>query len=797
MLTTTLYEEENGMKKITRIALLMVTMVFLFTNISYATAITSTEGFEGMPTKYTLTGNFSEGLAPVLDKITKKWGYIDKTGEMVIAPKYSRADEFSGGLARIAICDNWDIMGVYGIIDKTGEIIVPAKYDNIYHFSGNLFQIYTGGKWGIIDKTGEVVVEPKYDDMNFLKNGLSKVGISNKDREKMGYINNAGNQIIAPKYTGLGDFFGGLALAEISGKWGYINQMDEQIVPLKYYNPNPNYYKDNFSEGLVAVGIGKAFDVKYGFADITGKEVITPKYTGVHSFSEELAAVEIGDGADRKWGFIDKTGKEVIPLKYKGTGNFYEGLAPVKLKNKKWALIDNTGKELATLNYDDVHNFSDGYALVYLNGEYGLIDKTGKEIAPPKYDNIGGFSEGLAVVRIGFSFGYIDKTGKEVIPLKYSKAREFSHGVAIIETGYQKCGLIDKTGKEIVPPKYASIGDIYGHINFSEGMVRVSDKNGNYGFINIVNETSTPVTADNTPIKVSNVVRLAGADRYQTAIAISKSGWTKSDNVILVDGNNYPDALVGSSYAYSKDAPILTTPADKLNSDISAEIARLGAKTVYILGNTTSVSQSVADELSQRYNVVRIGGADIFDTAVKVGEEIRKTKTFDTVALATQGGFADALAIAPFSARNNMPLLFSGKDNLRDDTLQALKEWNIKNVVIAGGTGVVSTTVEDTLKNMGIIVTRLAGQDRYDTALEIVKHFAPAGGYTNISVCTGENYPDALTGAVLAAKNNTPLVLVRKDSVKDTISQYINKNTLDKSYIFGGAGVVSDKIVGN
>lgn len=310
-----------------------------------------------------------------------------------------------------------------------------------------------------------------------------------------------------------------------------------------------------------------------------------------------------------------------------------------------------------------------------------------------------------------------------------------------------------------------------------------------------VGETA-PVTTEVSTIKASNAVRLAGADRYKTAIAISQSGWTQSDNVILADGNNYPDALVGSSYAYLKNAPILTTPSDKLNSDISAEIARLKAKTVYILGNKTSISQGVEDELSQKCTVVRIGGTDIFDTAVKVGEELRKTNKFDTVALAAQNGFADALAIAPFSARNTMPLLFSGKDSLRPDTLQSLKDWNIKNVVIVGGTGVVSSAVEDNLKSMGITVTRLAGQDRYATALEIIKHFAPSEGYKSISICAGENFPDALTGAALAAKNNTPLVLVSKESVKDAMAQYINKNTLDKSYIFGGTGAVSDKIIG-
>ncbi len=390
-------------------------------------------------------------------------------------------------------------------------------------------------------------------------------------------------------------------------------------------------------------------------------------------------------------------------------------------------------------------------------------------------------------------------------------------------TAFIACWKGDDATKAKFIPKYWSLKDfrmdtskIYdtrpeGGCLFAPSTSEQINKPGRYLFVlhdsgsvspsplNIicVNVGGDSNTVTNNTIKANNVARLAGADRYKTAVAISQSGWTQSDNVILADGNNYPDALVGSSYAYLKNAPVLTTPSDKLNSDISAEIARLGAKTVYVLGNKTSISQGVEDELSQKCTVVRICGTDIFDTAVKVGEEIRKTKTFDTVAISSQDGFADALAIAPFSARNTMPILFSGKDSLRSDTLQALKDWNIKNVVVVGGTGVISSSVEDNLKSMGITVTRLAGQDRYATALEIIKHFAPSDGYKSISISSGENYPDALAGAVLAAKNNTPLVLVSQDSASDAMAQYVNKNTLDKSYIFGGTGAVSDNIIGN
>jgi putative cell wall-binding protein len=307
-------------------------------------------------------------------------------------------------------------------------------------------------------------------------------------------------------------------------------------------------------------------------------------------------------------------------------------------------------------------------------------------------------------------------------------------------------------------------------------------------------ETS-PALQKIKPIKAGKKVRLSGNTRYQTAVDISKSGWSQSDNVILVNGTDFPDALVGSSFAYLKDAPILLTLPKLLDSSTKAEIERLGAKNIYILGSTASVSENVENELRQRYNVARIGGAAVLDTAVKIGEEIRKTRNFDTVAIATQENFPDALAIAPYSARNTMPILFTEKNILRAETKKALQDWGIKEVIISGGTGVVSTAVENELQSMGLTVTRLGGDDRYATALKIIRYFEDQNSYSDITVATGLNYPDALTGAVFAAKNNIPLVLVNKSGLTDTTAEYLNSKKLEKAYIFGGDGVVSDDII--
>lgn len=610
-------------------------------------------------------------------------------------------------------------------------------------------------------------------------------------REKYGFIDITGREVISLKYSYAESFSEDLAAVELNGKWGFIDKTGKEVIPLKYDYAIP------FSEGLAAVRL----DGDWGFIDKNGNEVIpiSYKYAELYSFSEGLAVAKMNND----W-YIDENGKEVLPANGLGYGYdiarpFKEGLAAVgKVKatdtssevmdipGAKYGFIDKKGNEIVPFKYNEVYDFNEGLAAVELNGKWGFIDKTGKEVISPKYNYADFFREGLAAVEYNGQYEFIDKNGNRAIQKRYDYADPFSEGLAFVILS-DHAAYIDKTGKEVITLRDNGLGFYTGY-EFKGNAAFVS-QGAKLGII------KNPLGNAINQINAVQIERLCGDTRYKTSATISRSGWERSDNVILVNGNNFPDALVGASFAYLKDAPILITMSNSLDGDTSKEIVRLGAKTVYILGSYASVSKAVEDKLKQNYNVIRIGGTEVFDTAVMVGDEIRKEKKFDTVIIATQENFPDALAIAPFSARDTMPILFSKKDKLRVDTKKALQDWDIKKVIISGGTGVVSSAVENELKGMGITVQRLAGADRYTTAAEIAKHFEPQEGYTNISIATGKNYPDALTGAVLAAKNNTPLILVNKDIVDSCISDYTNKHVLNKAYIFGGTGVVSDKVV--
>ena len=49
----------------------------------------------------------------------------------------------------------------WGFIDKTGKMVIPDKYDNVDHFEEGVAQVSVGKKIGYIDKEGKYFWEPK------------------------------------------------------------------------------------------------------------------------------------------------------------------------------------------------------------------------------------------------------------------------------------------------------------------------------------------------------------------------------------------------------------------------------------------------------------------------------------------------------------------------------------------------------------------------------------------------------------------------------------------------------------
>lgn len=304
-------------------------------------------------------------------------------------------------------------------------------------------------------------------------------------------------------------------------------------------------------------------------------------------------------------------------------------------------------------------------------------------------------------------------------------------------------------------------------------------------------ECNMVVTAES----IITPTRYGGTSRFETAVKVSASGWTTSESVVLVNAYGFADALTGVPFAYIKNGPILLTEKDSIPDATDKEMVRLKAKNVYILGGTGVVSQRVEEELkSKGLKVYRTAGTDRFNTAIQIANEVMKNNPTKTAVLTTAYNYPDALAISSYAALNKYPILYTDPVGFNQKTRDFLKQYGITKVIIPGGTGAVSESIANELRSKGITLQRIAGVDRYSTALNIVKTFK-SSFKNDIMLATGENFPDALAGGVLAAKKQIPILLVEQNSVNSEVSSYIRDKGTINMYILGGSGVISDNIV--
>ena len=184
-----------------------------------------------------------------------------------------------------------------------------------------------------------------------------------------------------------------------------------------------------------------------------------------------------------------------------------------------------------------------------------------------------------------------------------------------------------------------------------------------------------------------------------------------------------------------------------------------------------------------------IAGADRYATSVAISK-FGFEPDVNCVYIASGANFPDALSAGPAAAKCGGPLLLVAPNAIPTLVAEELRRLNPSEIVIAGGTGAVSSSVQTQLGAYGN-VRRIAGSDRYDTSRKIV---ADAWDTTPVVwVATGTNFPDALAASAAAAIDAYPVMIVPgRTSALDAPSRAL-LNAIDPEVIAiaGGTGVVT------
>ena len=161
-------------------------------------------------------------------------------------------------------------------------------------------------------------------------------------------------------------------------------------------------------------------------------------------------------------------------------------------------------------------------------------------------------------------------------------------------------------------------------------------------------------------------------------------------------------------------------------------------------------------------------GANRYETArIEAVKAFPKGVSNDTAILVSgdNGKWADALSASSLAGAMDSPILITPGSALHEQTKTALTALSIEKVIIIGGTSSVSSNVANELKQRGIEVSRIYGNDRFETQSKVYRYGKSKGYWTTGTaiVATGSGFADSLSASPLAFAKKVPIVLVKPD----------------------------------
>ncbi len=339
--------------------------------------------------------------------------------------------------------------------------------------------------------------------------------------------------------------------------------------------------------------------------------------------------------------------------------------------------------------------------------------------------------------------------------------------------------------------KIINSGKIDGEV--SGAVVNTGTINHTHNYVNGVCSVcgaKKPSTGGGTVTPSVTKSRVAGDDRFETAIKVadklkSELGVVKFNSIVVANSDEFADALSATALAADKNAPILVVNKNN-ESIVKTYIANNLVKggNVYIIGGTAVVSESFEKSLTG-CKVTRLGGSDRYETNLEVLKTLGVTGASD-IMVASGLKYPDALSA---SATGN-PVILVGKTLTDNQKAYLATLGGNDDYYVIGGTAAVNATVMNQLNASKLgTVTRLGGDTRYETGLAVADEFFTNA--RNVVIASGDDFPDGLTGGVLANAMNAPLMLVNQYNT-DVAADYVDDNSVRTVIAIGGTTVIPD-----
>jgi len=444
---------------------------------------------DGLPLKFTYIGEFSNGKARVCAGGILRLPEPEETFPAVepFSPFPRRyeliepvEEQLSGYDDRtyLIIAPTEKSKPLWGYIDTLGNVLMAPTFDFADDFSANQVAIVRqGAGYGLINSTFMTLVACNYRDIVPISDSLYKVSVKNP---YIFYFSNRGRQYCLPQYNRYMGFSGGRCAVRRDSLWGFLDDQGKESIPCRFEAVRP------FSDGLAAV----LDTTGWVFVGTTGRKVFgtgLPRAGGrsFGAFSEGRCAVQ----QNRKWGYWDKAGQLKIEATFAAAGPFHRGAAVVKsgnfyglidtagqyilkperfavieefnaegvakVKEKKegfWGLLDTKGNLLTALKYIEIDTFRERHAKVRATTGHGLVNTLGREVIPcGQYAGVGRVSGGVAAVLppLAKAWSYVDTTNRRISERTFMHPGPFQGGYALVEQNQ----VIDRSGQSVELPE--------------------------------------------------------------------------------------------------------------------------------------------------------------------------------------------------------------------------------------------------------------------------------------------------------------------------------------------------------
>ncbi|WP_446897090.1 fibronectin type III domain-containing protein [Clostridium sp. LBM24168] len=477
--------------------------------------------------------------------------------------------------------------------------------------------------------------------------------------------------------------------------------------------------------------------------------------------------------------------------------------------------IESTDKDKVKLKWDSVSGVTayNVYRSDSENGEYVKVNNI--EVTASSYEDTG--------LEPGKTYYY------KISAINESGESEKSESVSVLTLPEIPGGLgIESTDKDKVKLKWDSVSGVMAY-----NVYRSDSENGEYVKVNNIEVTassyedtrlesdktyfykitgvnesgesdkSTCVSCttkskyvDNDDGKTSKTIikRIYGNNGIEASVSIAeelfKNG--KPDAVVLASSADFPDALSGSVLAYRNNAPLLLVGKSlnenkKVLSYIFSNLEK--SKNIYVLGGAAAVNMEVSDYLDkQGYNIIRLGGKDRYETNYKIIDSLG-VKKGTPIIVVSGNNFGDSLGILSVACKNGYPILMTN-NTLSANAIKYIHSIQPDKVYVVGEKQVLSDNIEAEIGNLfrDVYITRLEGGNIYETSIRIVDEFSINSNI--ITITSGMDFPYAVTGSLLAAKNNSNILLVDNNNIRIQ-TELLKHRDIKNLIILGGEDVIN------